>query len=47
MYLTLTEQVSSLQAQNSAYTIAFQAYYDPTVGANLALIDNIKIVTAR
>jgi hypothetical protein len=45
MYLTLTEQVSSLQA--GTYTIAFQAYYDPTVGANLALIDNIKIVTVQ
>ena len=46
IYLTLTEQVSSLQA-TTGYTVAFQAYYNPMVGANLALIDNIKIVTAR
>ena len=45
IYLTLTEEVSSLQAGN--YTIAFQAFYDPAQGPNLALIDNIKIVTAQ
>ena len=45
IYLTLTEQVSNLQA--GTYTIGFQAYYSSAVGANLALIDNIKIVTAQ
>ena len=44
MYINLTEQVSSLQATN--YTISFYSDYNPNVGANLTLIDNLKIVTA-
>lgn len=46
MYLTLTEQISSLQS-TTGYTIYLLAAYQGNAGGDLALIDNIKIVTAQ
>ena len=44
IYITLTEQVSSFPGP---YTIKFISYYDPTIGPNLALLDNIKLIQAQ
>ena len=45
VYIDLTEQVSSLQS--GYYYIYFGSIYDGTVSPNLALIDNVRIVTAQ
>ena len=45
VYIDLTEEVSTMQT--GFYYLYFGSAYNPAVGANLALIDNIRVVSAQ
>ncbi len=49
LYLDMTEQVSNMSRINKdvSFYLIIYSIYDPSVGANQSLIDNIKLVTRQ